>query len=419
MIMNSLKAWFKPYWQGPRLLQLFVYVIVFMILMIFIVNYPVYLAGWRFFGSVLALVALLVLNITFSTPLPGVSSSIRRIQDWAFLTVSALLVLATVWLSGQPYVGYLLSITCAQASFRFGVWPTGLLFSAANLIAWLVFQIALGGTFWGIFSSETSLSASVIFTLLVMILLERFARQTSRAEALLKELQAANTALEAAHQKEKELAIAEERVRLARDIHDGLGHHLTVLSIQLQAAGKLVERNPQAAAEAIQACRSEAQAALEEVRHSVSFMRQSPAESQPLPEALSTLVSTFEKRTGLPARFELTGSPVELSFFAWQTIYRAVQEGLTNVQKHALNVRLISVCLAFEPKTVRLLVADDGQAPAVEAPTGQQGFGLAGLHERVSQLGGVFHSGPGQTGGFEIEISIPLQGSDHDPGAAG
>jgi len=78
---------------------------------------------------------------------------------------------------------------------------------------------------------------------------------------LLKDLQAANAALRAAHQKEKELAIAEERMRLARDIHDGLGHHLTVLSIQLQAAEKLVERNPQAAAEALRVSRSEASGA--------------------------------------------------------------------------------------------------------------------------------------------------------------
>ena len=67
----------------------------------------------------------------------------------------------------------------------------------------------------------------------------------------MKELQAAHAELQAAQEKEKELAVAEERVRLARDIHDGLGHHLTVLSIQLQAADKLVERNPQAAVEAI------------------------------------------------------------------------------------------------------------------------------------------------------------------------
>ena len=418
--MNSVKAWLTPYWQGPKLLQLLVYAILFILLMIFIVNYPAYLAGWRFFGTVLALVALLVLNILISAPNPAAPPKTLWIQDWAFLTVSALLVLATVWMSGTPSVGYLLPIVCAQASFKRGTWPAGVLFGAACLIAWLVFEITLGGNFWEIFASELSLATSVIFALMVMTLLQRYARQTSRAESLLKELQAANIALEAAHQKEKELAIAEERVRLARDIHDGLGHHLTVLSIQLQAAAKLVERNPQAAAEAIQACRSEAQAALEEVRRSVSFMRQSPAESQPLAGALVSLVATFENHSGLKADFVLAGSPVELSSFAWQTIYRAVQEGLTNAQKHAANISRVSVRLGFEPESVRLSVVDDGQSPvAVAEPSSSPGFGLAGLRERVTQLGGVFQSGPGKAGGFEIEICIPLQGNNHDPGPAG
>jgi len=418
--MNMIRTWMKGHSQGPRLLQLLVYAILFILLMIFIVNYPAYLAGWRFFGTVLAVVALLIMNILIAAPNPAVAGKSTWILDWAFLTVSALLVLATVWMSGTYSVGYLLAIVCAQASFRRGIWPAGVLFGAACLIAWLVFQIALGGKFWEIFASELSLATSVIFALMVMTLLQRYARQTSRAESLLKDLQSANAALEAAHQKEKELAIAEERVRLARDIHDGLGHHLTVLSIQLQAAAKLVERNPQAAAEAIQACRLEAQAALEEVRRSVSFMRQSPAESQPLAEALAALVGTFENHSGLKADFELAGSPVELSAFAWQTIYRTIQEGLTNAQKHAVNVSRISVRLAFEPELVRLLVADDGQSPvAVEKPGSSAGFGLAGLRERVTQLGGVFQCGPARSGGFKIEICIPLKGNDHDPGAAG
>ena len=91
----------------------------------------------------------------------------------------------------------------------------------------------------------------MVFVLIFVQLEANASRQARRVEGLLKDLQAANAELKAAQQKEKELAIAEERMRMARDIHDGLGHHLTVLSIQLQAADKLVERNPVAAAEAI------------------------------------------------------------------------------------------------------------------------------------------------------------------------
>jgi signal transduction histidine kinase len=389
-----------------------------MILLIFMINYPANLPGWRFFGTIIALLSLLILNIVWVNPSPGVSAKMRTAQDWGFLIISSMLILATVWFSGQINVAYLQSIVCIQADFKRGVWPAGVVFSAVMLVVWLGVQIALGATFTAIVAVGTFLAAGFVFGLILMTLLERYAYQTKRAESLLKELQAANLVLEAARQNEKDLAIAEERVRLARDIHDGLGHHLTVLSIQLQAAGKLVERNPQAAGEAIQVCRSEAQAALEEVRRSVSLMRQPLTESKPLAETLAALVQSFGMHTGLQASFNCSGDPLEISSFAGETFYRVVQEGLTNVQKHAKNAQKVSVRLEYLPESVQLSVEDDGQALVAEAPSRQAGFGLNGLRERVSQLGGAFQSGPGKTGGYEIKICIPSQGNEKDPGSS-
>jgi signal transduction histidine kinase len=258
----------------------------------------------------------------------------------------------------------------------------------------------------------------LIFIMIFTHLSNRSYQQTRRAESLLKDLQAANLALKAAHQKEKDLAVAEERMRLARDIHDGLGHHLTVLSVQLQAADKLVERNPQAAAEAIRLSRAEAQAALEEVRHSVGVMRQLPAESQPLEEMLKNLIHDFDQHTGLESQFERTGEPVELSSFAGQTLFRTVQESLTNAQKHGKGVKHILVKLEYTSEAVRLLVSDDGQPPDATS-AGPAGYGLQGLRERVDQLGGEFCCGPRASGGFQVDVCIPLQEVTRDPGPAG
>jgi signal transduction histidine kinase len=96
-----------------------------------------------------------------------------------------------------------------------------------------------------------SLSTSLIFVVVFSTVLNLYRRQTERAEALLSELTTANVALEQARIRERELAVAEERVRLARDIHNGLGHHLIVLTVQLQAAARLIERDPARAATAI------------------------------------------------------------------------------------------------------------------------------------------------------------------------
>jgi signal transduction histidine kinase len=261
----------------------------------------------------------------------------------------------------------------------------------------------------------------VLFGVLLMTLLERYSQQTKRAEALLAELQAANAALEAARQQETDLAVAEERVRLARDIHDGLGHHLTVLSIQLQAAEKLAARNPQAAAEAIQACRAEAQAALGEVRHSVAVMRQGFAEYRSLAETLQSLIQNFDRRTGIRTTFECAGEPRELPEAARETLFRAAQEGLTNAQKHAQGAQRVAVRLIYTPYAVRLAILDDGHGPSTDETHSPAGFGLAGLRERAAQLGGSLQSGPrpAPQGGFAIEISIPIGGEAHDPGAAG
>ncbi len=416
---SKLTDWIKKQIEGDMLLQWIIYIILFIVLLIFTTGHPPEMPPWRFYGTVLALTLLLVLNILWQkwqrTSPAEWEQPLRR---WAFLLVSSALLLAAVWMGELYNAIFLLFMLCSQATILLGVWPVGLIFSLINMTGWLVVFRLMGADDQSMISFAASLGIGILFVTFLTILLDRYSRQTQRAEGLLLELQAANARLDAARQKEKELAIAEERVRLARDIHDGLGHHLTVLSIQLQAADKLVSRNPQAAAEAIKQSRLEAQAALDEVRHSVSMMRESPAETEPLPEVLSDLVKDFSQRTGLRAIFEQAGPPVELSSFARQTLYRTVQESLTNATKHGKGVREIHVQLEYLPETIRLAVRDDGQA-AESVPDRQPGYGLVGLKERVDQLGGVIRSGPGKTGGFEVEVSIPLQEVAHDPGSAG
>jgi signal transduction histidine kinase len=331
----------------------------------------------------------------------------------AFNIFTDLLGLGAIALTGRPEVVFLLFMLVSQFAFIFGVWPLGILHSLILLAATMGMLIGFGVTPADLITSTSEITVGLVFVQVCILLLQRSTQETERAGSLLKELQAAHAELQAAQEKEKELAVAEERVRLARDIHDGLGHHLTVLSIQLQAADKLVERNPRAAAEAIRISRAEAQAALEEVRRSVGVMRESPSENRPLAERLAGLVRDFDQRTGLSVSFEQGGVAPDLSEFAKQTYFRAVQEGLTNAQKHGRGVRRIDVNLTFEADTVRLRIHDDGQV-AQSSAAGKTGYGLTGLRERVEQLGGTFRAGPEQDGGFAIELRIPLPEDGHD-----
>jgi len=400
------------------LLQWIIYVILFLVLIIFTTSHPP-MPNWRFYGTVLALAVLLVINILWQNWEQTCPEECEKpVIVWSFLIGSGVLLLAAVWMGELYNAIFLLFMLCSQATILLGVWPAGMIYCLLNMGGWLLLFRLMGADFQSMISFAASLIIGILFVSFLTILLDRYSRQTKRAEGLLLELQDANFHLDAARQKEKELAIAEERVRLARDIHDGLGHHLTVLSIQLQAADKLVSRNPQAASEAIKQSRIEAQAALDEVRRSVSMMRQSPVETHPLPDVLSSLVNDFDQHTGLRTTFEQTGSPVELPPISRQTLYRTVQESLTNAYKHGKGVHKISVLLEYLPDEVHLRVRDDGEV--IDTITDRQtGYGLIGLKERVTQLGGFFQKGPSKIGGFEVEVSLPLQEAAHDPGSAG
>jgi signal transduction histidine kinase len=363
---------------------------------------------------VLILAVLLVLNILWDQSHElKLSAKQKMFFLWGFNLLTNGLALAAIALTGRSEIVFLMFMQVSQFSYAFGVWPAGAVYSLIDLSVILAIMYSFGLSAADLTAVASELLVGLVFVQVCMLLMLRSSAVAARAEQLLKELQAAHADLKAAQEKEKELAVAEERVRLARDIHDGLGHHLTVLSIQLQAAEKLVDRNPQAAAEAIRLSRTEAQAALEEVRRSVGVMRQPPGESQPLEDVLSTLAHDFGARAGLETEFEQRGTTLELSPFARQTLFRAVQEGLTNVQKHGEDVKRIRVKLEYNLEEVRLFLRDDGHSMKSATPT-QAGYGLTGLRERVEQLGGTLRSGPDVDGGFTLELRIPLREGVHD-----
>lgn len=326
--------------------------------------------------------------------------------DTIHLLANAGLWLCVSWLSlaseNFSFAPYLLFMLIAQAVVAFT--PRYATLYAVGLTGgWLAILLLSGFSPAAVAANALALSTGLIFVVTFAHVLKLFKAQTERAEALLAQLSAANAELEAARRREKELAVVEERVRIARDIHDGLGHHLTALSVQLQAAARLIERDPPRAAAAIATSREVVTAALDEVRQSVAAMRRTPLDGRSLPEALSLLVGDFGKRAGLAATLEVVGQPAALAPAAAQTLYRAAQEGLTNAQRHAA-ARAVRVTLAYAAGGASLAVADDGAGPA-GAPGG--GFGLAGLRERAEQLGGRFQTGPLPAGGFQLLIELP------------
>lgn len=233
----------------------------------------------------------------------------------------------------------------------------------------------------------------------------------TRSDDLRRELEEAHARLAAYSVQASELAATRERNRMAREIHDSVGHHLTVMSVQLEAAEMVLDRDPEDARRRIARAKELAREGLAEVRRSVGALRASPLDGRTLDAAVRALLSGDEPP---PATLRVAGTPRELPDAAALTLYRAAQEGLTNARRHA-RARRVELELDYRPdEAVRLTVSDDGvgtETPREAAGAGGaeegNGFGLLGLRERVQLAGGrmTVDSGPGK--GFVLAVEVP------------
>ena len=246
-----------------------------------------------------------------------------------------------------------------------------------------------------------SLASAYVFVICTTMVAMSARKAQGRAEALYSELERANEQLRAAAGQAAELAAANERNRIAREIHDGLGHHLTAIAVQLQATKALLQGQPERAAEAVARAEEASRQALDDVRRSIGALR---TLREPMP--LEMVIAGLVRESSLDARFLLKGAVRPVADAPAQALYRVAQEGLTNVRKHAGNART-DVTLDFcEPGRVRLLVTDNGNGRADPAVPVGGGFGLAGLRERIAALGGTFKAGARSGGGFELVVEV-------------
>jgi signal transduction histidine kinase len=202
----------------------------------------------------------------------------------------------------------------------------------------------------------------------------------------------------------EEMAAIEERNRIARDIHDSLGHSLTALNVQLQAAASLFAIDPAQAQPFLSQAQRLAATAIRDVRQSVRALREDEGVEQPLEDAIASLAEEFRQVTGVTptTRIQLT-EPVPVSVS--KTLYRVVQEALTNVSKYAMATQ-VEIQLMTTDALVCLTFRDNGKGFNFNQET--SGFGLQGMQERVAAVNGNFRliSEPGA--GCQIEIEIPL-----------
>lgn len=290
-----------------------------------------------------------------------------------------------------------------QGVFLFGP-KKGLLYAAGLLAAIFVYlEIAVGDTLAEGAIMIALLVPSVLFIVAACAAVLEATRRRTEAQALSAELGSANAELKEYADRVRELSVFEERTRMAREIHDSVGHHLVVVNVQLEAAGKLLDDDPGAARQQLEKAKTSSSGALMEVRRSVRALKPLAVEERSGTAALAALARGFEG-AGPSVRFAIEGEERELLPQVELVLYRTLQEGLTNALKHSGAARIFAT-LTFGPASVRLAVSDDGGG----APTGFEdgGFGLQALSERVASVGGSASAGNAEGGGFTLEVKLP------------
>ncbi len=220
---------------------------------------------------------------------------------------------------------------------------------------------------------------------------------------LIKELENANSNLRNYANQIEELTQVKERNRFAREIHDGLGHYLTVIHMQIQAASAIMDTDPRKALETLVIAQKQSQEALSDVRKSVSAFKESAETRIPLSDRIQNLAAstTTDK---LNISNVVLGNMTPVAPQIELALFRVIQEGIQNCIKHA-DATELSIKLDYrEANKLLLSICDNG----IGTEYVDEGFGLQGMEERVRQLGGQIQYQAGERTGFEIYIEVPL-----------
>jgi signal transduction histidine kinase len=338
---------------------------------------------------------------------------IERAEPWflardragAYISLRIALATWVIWLTHSDFIStFLFFVVVANAwgiSRRLGIAA-----SVASAVAMFgVTSVMVGTREPGPYVNLLPWLAGLGFIGGTTQLARREQEARERSESLLVELTEAHRQLQDYAEQASQLATTRERNRLAREIHDSLGHYLTIINVQLETAQALRARDADRADRAVGEAKRLASEALADVRRSVAALRPTALENASVREAIEQQVADFREHSGLAVDLAIEGDEVRCSQAVELALYRAAQEGLTNVQRHA-QAHVALVMLRRENGSVELAVEDDGVGPR---GGGEGGFGILGLRERVELLGGQLGFGGSAAGGSRLAVSVPVR----------
>ena len=312
----------------------------------------------------------------------------------AIVSVVALVSFALGYPGGPPTIPLLVALySVAVAGHRWWTVAVALLFAGGGL----VFRAVV----------ERESLVSITFNSALFVLVSLFGDAVHSRRKLAAETRERLRLADAEREAETQRQVTEERLRIARELHDVMAHSVTTLSVQAAAALDSFDAYPEQARSMLASMRVASRQAMQELRATVSLLREADdgqPTRHPAPnlEQLDHLVSGAEQ-AGLQVKVTTSGPVHGLPPAVELTAYRIVQEALTNVIRHA-DGSSVRVSLTRTPTRLTIQVDDDGRGPPAEAGGG---FGLEGLRERVAAIGGTFRSGPAPARGFRLRAELP------------
>jgi signal transduction histidine kinase len=221
-----------------------------------------------------------------------------------------------------------------------------------------------------------------------------------------RELAARTDQLQREREENARRAVLEERVRIARELHDVVAHHVSVMGVQAGAARRVIDRRPQQAQEILGSIEGSSRQAVTELHRLLGFLRRDGHADALAPQPRLAQLGDLAADAGLAVDLVVAGEPRELPATLELSAYRVIQEALTNARKHSGGTAA-TVRVDYRPAELQIEVCDDGRdRPARAQPSG--GHGLLGMRERVRLHGGHLRAGPGSDGGFEVHATFPL-----------
>jgi signal transduction histidine kinase len=279
---------------------------------------------------------------------------------------------------------------------------------SAGMILWLgvIASTVLSPT-------EADKGATVLTSGVVVLAVWLFGQAVRQRREYAERLEVQTIQLEAARQELAEQAVVQERLRIARDLHDVVAHHMSTIVVQSAVARDAVGKDEPATIEAIEHVQSVSRSALGEIRQLLGILRrsgngESAPPSQPGLSDLGDLLAEA-RAGGIYVEVTATGQVLPLSAAVDLTAYRLIQEALTNVMKHAVGSNA-SITVQYAPEALTIEVVNDSASGSTAASRldGGSGLGIPGMRERVALLGGSFAAGPRAEGGFRVSAVLPL-----------